>query len=202
MRCKYDWDTTYSRCTYAVTADLDTSYIRSFTTQSRSPPIRWRYTYDDDDPDTMWAALGTLMLTSLHSGYDLIGDICPDHINICADHCRSLVHAHRYHGSSIRCPAFWFIFLNRDCHSRATDCPALLFRWWSIVGWTDRTVGKTQIEQIISRTAKKIAMLSEQFGASSVEYITLSGNGRMGGINFLIDVTLILRGHCPCTVLS
>ena len=96
IRCKYDWDTTNSRCTYVVTADLDKSCIRWFTTQSRSPTIRWRCTYDYDDPDTTWAALGTLMQASLRSGYDLVGDICPDHINIYADHCRSLVHMEAY----------------------------------------------------------------------------------------------------------
>ena len=70
----------------------------------------------------IWAALGTLMQTSLRSGYDLIGDICPDHIDICADHCRSLFLAHRYHGSSIRCPAFGS-YSEAACHSRATYCP-------------------------------------------------------------------------------
>ena len=70
----------------------------------------------------IWATLGTLMQTSLRSMYDLIGDIYPDHMNIYADHRRSLVLAHRYHGSSIRCPAF---ALNSETtgHSRATHCP-------------------------------------------------------------------------------
>ena len=70
----------------------------------------------------IWAALVTLMQTSLRSGYNLIGDICPDHIDICADHCRSLVLAHRYHGSRIQFPAFGSNF-ETACHSRATDCP-------------------------------------------------------------------------------
>ena len=55
---------------------------------------------------------------------------------------------------------------------------ALLFRWWSIVGLTDRTVGKTDRTDH-QQTDKKIALLSEQFGAPSVEYITPSGNGWM-----------------------
>ena len=125
LRCghaRYTVNTIEIRCTYAVTADLDKSCIRSFTTQSRSPLIRWWCTYDDDDPDTIWAALVTLMQPSLRSGYDLIGDICPDHIDICTDHCRSLVHANRYHGSRIRCPAFGS-YSKTACHSRATDCP-------------------------------------------------------------------------------
>ena len=49
----------------------------------------------------IWATQGTLMQTSLRSWYDLFGDICPDHIDIFADHCWSLVFAHRGHGSSI-----------------------------------------------------------------------------------------------------
>ena len=104
------------------------SCIRSFPTQSLSPPVRWRCTNDDDDPDMIWAALGTLMQTSLRSGYNLIGDICPNHIDICADHCWSLiVLVHRYHGSCIRCPAF--------------------------ASWTDRTVSKTdRTGCIVSRT--------------------------------------------------
>ena len=101
----------------AVTADLDTSYIRSSKTQSRSPPIRWRYTYDDDDPDTIWAALVALLQTSFHG--DLVGDICPDHIDIYAEHCRSLVLALRHHGSSIRCPAFGS-YSETACQSPAT----------------------------------------------------------------------------------
>ena len=70
----------------------------------------------------IWAALGSLMQTSLRSGYDLFDDICPDHIDICADHCRSLVLAHRCHGPSIWCPAFGSNS-EKASHSRATNCP-------------------------------------------------------------------------------
>ena len=148
-----------------MTADLDTSCIRSFTTQRRLPPIRWRCTYDDDDPDMIWAALGTLMQTSLRFGYDLIGDICPDHIDIYADHCRSLVLANRYHGSSIRCPAFGSSS-ETACHSRATDCPGT-----SIPMEERRQLNWSHCQQkrsnrSSSEQTEKIALSAEQFGTS------------------------------------
>ena len=119
--CKYDWDTTNSWYTYSVTTDLDTSAY-AHSCQSWSPLIGWWCTYDDDDPDMIWATVGRLMQTSLHSRFDVINDICPDDINICADHCWSLVLAHWYHGSSKRCPAFGS-YSETACHSPATDCP-------------------------------------------------------------------------------
>ena len=151
----------YSRFGYVL-------HTRSFTTQSRLPAIRWRCTYDDDDPDMNWAALGTLIQTSLRFGYDLIADICPDHTDICADHCRSLVLAHRYHESSIRCPAFGSDS-ETACHSWATDCH----------GTTIPMEGRRQLNwshcqqkrsnRSPSEQTKKIALSAEQFGISSVE---------------------------------
>ena len=118
-----------------------------------------------DDPDMISAALCTLMQTSLRSGYDPIGDICPDHIDICAHHCRSLVLAHRYHGSSIRCPAFGSSS-ETACHSRATDYPGT-----SIPMEERRQLNWPHCQQkrsnrSSSEQTKKIALPADQFGTS------------------------------------
>ena len=143
----------------------------------------------------IWAALGTLMQTSLHSGYDLIGDICPDHIDICADHCRSLFLTDRYHGSSIRCPAFGS-YSEAACHSRATACPGT-----TIPMEERRQLNWSHCQQKRSNRSseqiKKIALSAEQIGTSSVDKISLSGNGWMDGIDILNDAPLILRGLRP-----
>ena len=151
---------TYSRCTYDVSADLDTSCIRPFTTQSQWLPIRWRCAYDDDNPDMIWAAPGTLMQTSLRSEYDLISDISPDRINKCTDHCRSLVPAHRYHGYSIRCPAFGS---NSEtaCHFRVTDCPGTTIPMEERrqLNWSHWLSAK-EIKQTVIRTDKTDRIVS------------------------------------------
>ena len=148
-----------------ITADLDTSCKRSFTTQSRLPPIRWRCTYAADDPDMILAALGTLMQTSLRSGYRRIGDICPDRIDICADHCRSLVLAHRYHGSSIRCLAFGSSS-ETACHSRATDCPGTSIPMGERRQLNWSYCQKKRPNRSSSEQTKKIALSAEQFETS------------------------------------
>ena len=106
----------------------------------------------------IWAALGTLMQTNLRCGYDLIGDICPDYTYICADHCRSLVLAHRYHGSSIRCPAF---DSNSETagHSRATDRPGTTIPMEKCrqLKWSHY---QQEIDQIIIRTDKRDRIVS------------------------------------------
>ena len=134
------------------------------------------------------------MQTSLRSGYDLIGDICLDHINICADHCRSLVHAHRNHGSSIRCPAFGS-YSKTVCHSRATDSPVttIPIEERRQLNWSHCQ----QKRQIIIRTDKKDRIVI-RIVWNILCRIDLTQWERMDGIYFLGGAPLILRGHHPC----
>ena len=147
------------RCTDDITADLDMPCIHSFLTQSQLPPIHWRCIYNDYDSDMIWAAQGMLMQTSLRSGWDLMGDIYPVHINICANHCWSLVLAYQYHGSSIWCPAFGS-YSKTSCHSQATDCPGTIIPMDERhqLNWSH--CHKKQIAQIISRTDKKYLLVN------------------------------------------
>ena len=161
------------------------SCIRSFTTQSRSLLIRRWWTYDDNDTTMIWATLATLMQTSLRSRCDLIGDICPDHIiNICADHCRSLlVLVHQYHGSCIQCPAFGSYFTTVG-HSRETDCPGsvILTEKLPQLRKTDRTVCKTgRTDRIVNKATWSIL--------SRIDRTNMNGlmGGWIDGIDFLND---------------
>ena len=145
-----------------------TADIRPFTTQSRTPLMRWRCTYDDDDPDMIWAALGTLMQTGLRSGYDLLGDICPDHIKKymfrpppIPSSCPSVPWV------MYTLPCIWFILYNRSFSSNRLS-------WYCYPdggAWSAELIALSakQIEQIISKTDQKIAFSAEEFGASSGE---------------------------------
>ena len=175
--------------------NLKATTVSIFHSTIITPPIRWRCTYDDDRPDMIWAALGTLMQISLRSGYDLIGDICPDHINICADHCRSLlVLVHRYHGSCIRCPAFGS-YSTTAGHSRATDCPGICYSDGGASSAEQIAQSAKQIGQIISKTDQKDRIVSRTVWSvlSRIEWNGLM-DGWIDGIDFLIDAPQILRG--------
>ena len=115
----------------------------------------------------IWAALGTLMQTSLRSGYDLIGDICPDQINM-----------RRPLPIPCFCPSvpwiqylvhwFWFIFWN----SMSFSSNRLSWDYYSDGGASSAeliALSAKQTEQVISRTDKKIALSAEQFGSHLAE---------------------------------
>ena len=144
----------------------------------------------------IWAALDTLMQTSLRSGYDLIGDICPDHIDICADHCRSLFLAHRYHGSSIRCPAFLVHILKQHVILGLQTVLALLFRWRMSSAELIALSAKA-IEQII-RTDKKDRIVSRT-DWNILSRLDLTKREWMDGWNrYLKRCPSNIEGSSPC----
>ena len=127
---------------------------------------------------------------------------CPDHINICTDHCRSLlVLVHRYHGSGIQCPAFGSYSITAG-HSRATDCPSssILMEERHRLNWS-HSRQNTEIEQIISKADKKDHIVSRTVWSVPSRTYRTSRNGWMAWWNrFLNRCSTNIEGSSPLQV--
>ena len=116
---------------------------------------------------------------------------------ICADHCRSLVLAYHYHGSSIRCSVFGSYF-ETACHSRATDCsgtipmeerPQLNWSHWQQNRSNRSLAEQIKKDRIVSRTVWSVL---SRIGRTEREWM-------YGWNRYILNgAPLILRGLRPC----